>query len=98
MPDLEAGEVERCYLERSAAGSLTASSVQTSTVGRERVLHPEPSGTPVDQHLNPDPQAVITALDEVADELTRRTIFSLFVRKDFPAVTKMVEPFVDQLG
>ena len=93
MPHLEAGAQE--VLRRTlAAGSLTAS-VETSSVGASECLVVV-IGTPVDEHLNPDPQAVITALEGIADQLVDGQI--LILRSTvFPGVTKMVERLVNRL-
>ena len=62
-------EPRRYFVRTLADGNLTAS-VETSTVGESEYLIVV-IGTPVDEHLNPDPQAVITALEEVADRARR---------------------------
>ncbi len=47
-------------------------------------------GTPVDEHLNPDPNAVVSAIDEIAD--TMRDGQLVVLRSTvFPGVTAMVE-------
>ena len=54
-------------------------------------------GTPVDEHLNPDPQAVVSAIEAVADQLVDGQI--LILRSTvFPGVTRMVERLVERLG
>ena len=54
-------------------------------------------GTPIDEHLNPDPQAVVEVLESVADEMNDGQI--LILRSTvFPGVTRMVERLVERLG
>ena len=54
-------------------------------------------GTPVDEHLNPDPQAVVDAIEAVADYLVDGQI--LILRSTvFPGVTRMVERLIERLG
>ena len=94
MPHLESGAQE-ALLRTRANGSLAAS-VDTSTVGASEYLIVV-IGTPVDEHLNPDPQAVITALEGIADELVDGQI--LILRSTvFPGVTRMVERLIKRLG
>jgi len=54
-------------------------------------------GTPIDEHLNPDPQAVVSALEAVAEHLVDGQI--LILRSTvFPGVTRMVERLIEHLG
>jgi UDP-N-acetyl-D-mannosaminuronic acid dehydrogenase len=54
-------------------------------------------GTPVDEHLNPDPQSVVTALEGVAEHLVDGQV--LILRSTvFPGVTRMVERLIERLG
>jgi UDP-N-acetyl-D-mannosaminuronic acid dehydrogenase len=54
-------------------------------------------GTPVDEHLNPDPYAVPRALDEVAPFLTHGQL--LVLRSTvYPGVTRSVEKLLKQRG
>jgi UDP-N-acetyl-D-mannosaminuronic acid dehydrogenase len=54
-------------------------------------------GTPVDEHLNPDPQAVLCAIEGIADQLVDGQL--LVLRSTvFPGVTRMVEHLVERLG
>ncbi len=54
-------------------------------------------GTPVDEHLNPDPHAVIAAIEAVADELVDGQL--LVLRSTvFPGVTRLVERLIVRLG
>jgi len=94
MPHFEPGAQE-VLLRTLADGTLTASA-KPSTVGESENLIVV-IGTPVDEHLNPDPGAVICALEEVADELVDGQI--LILRSTvFPGVTRMVERLLDRLG
>ncbi len=55
------------------------------------------SGTPVDEHLNPDPHAVVSAIEAVADHLADGQL--LILRSTvFPGVTRLVERLIDRLG
>ncbi len=94
MPHLEPGAPE-VLTATLADGTLTASS-EPSTVGASEYLVVV-VGTPVDEHLNPDPQAVVTALEAVGDQLVDGQV--LVLRSTvFPGVTRMVERLVDRLG
>jgi UDP-N-acetyl-D-mannosaminuronic acid dehydrogenase len=54
-------------------------------------------GTPVDKHLNPDPQAVPDALEAVADQLVDGQ--TLVLRSTvYPGVTALVGRLIDRLG
>jgi UDP-N-acetyl-D-mannosaminuronic acid dehydrogenase len=54
-------------------------------------------GTPVDEYLNPDPQAVVSAIEAVADHLVDGQM--LILRSTvFPGVTRLVERLIDRLG
>jgi len=94
MPHQEAGAAK--VLARTLAnGTLTATS-EPQSIGRSEHLVVV-IGTPVDEHLNPDPQAVVTALDAVADHLVDGQI--LILRSTvFPGVTRLVERLVERLG
>jgi UDP-N-acetyl-D-mannosaminuronic acid dehydrogenase len=94
MPHQEAGAPE--VLARTLAnGTLTVSGDPAAVAGCEHLV--VVIGTPVDEHLNPDPQAVVTALEEMVDHLVDGQI--LILRSTvFPGVTRMVERLVDRLG
>jgi UDP-N-acetyl-D-mannosaminuronic acid dehydrogenase len=78
-----------------ADGTLTVSGDPASIAGSEHVI--VVIGTPVDEHLNPDPQAVISALEAVADQLVDGQV--LILRSTvFPGVTRMVERLIERLG
>jgi UDP-N-acetyl-D-mannosaminuronic acid dehydrogenase len=54
-------------------------------------------GTPVDEHLNPDPQAIPRALDQCAPHFRDGQL--LILRSTvFPGVTRLVEQMVDDRG
>jgi UDP-N-acetyl-D-mannosaminuronic acid dehydrogenase len=54
-------------------------------------------GTPIDEHLNPDIQAVRRAIEEIAGQLVDGQL--LVLRSTvYPGVTAMVERLVDRLG
>jgi UDP-N-acetyl-D-mannosaminuronic acid dehydrogenase len=94
MPHLEPGAQE--VLVRTLAGGTLTASADPSAVGESENLVVV-IGTPVDEHLNPDPGAVVHALEVVADELVDGQI--LILRSTvFPGVTKMVERLLDRLG
>jgi UDP-N-acetyl-D-mannosaminuronic acid dehydrogenase len=94
MPHLEPGAPE--VLARTLAGKKLSASTDVSSVGRCEFLVIV-VGTPIDKHLNPDPQAVVAALEEVADELNDGQI--LILRSTvFPGVTRLVERLIDRLG
>jgi UDP-N-acetyl-D-mannosaminuronic acid dehydrogenase len=94
MPHFEPGAQE-VLLRTLADGTLTASA-EPSTVGESENLIVV-IGTPVDEHLNPDPAAVVGALEDIAPELVDGQI--LILRSTvFPGVTRMVERLLDRLG
>ena len=94
MPHLEPGAPE--VLTRTlGTGALTASPEAASVGESEHLV--VVVGTPVDEHLNPDPQAVVSAIEAVADELVDGQL--LVLRSTvFPGVTKMVERLIARLG
>jgi UDP-N-acetyl-D-mannosaminuronic acid dehydrogenase len=94
MPHREAGAQE--VLERTlTSGNLSASS-EPSSVGSAECLIVV-IGTPVDEHLNPDPQAVVNAVESVEQYLHDGQL--LVLRSTiFPGVTRMVERLVEHLG
>jgi UDP-N-acetyl-D-mannosaminuronic acid dehydrogenase len=94
MPHLEPSAPE--VLARTLAnGMLTASSEPSSVGACEHLI--VVVGTPVDEHLNPDPQAVVSAIEAIADELVDGQL--LVLRSTvFPGVTRMVERLIERLG
>ena len=94
MPHREAGAQE--VLERTlASGKLTAT-VDRDVIGTAECLIVV-IGTPVDRHLNPDPQAVLTAIESVEEQLRDGQLIVLRSTV-FPGVTRMVERLVERLG
>jgi UDP-N-acetyl-D-mannosaminuronic acid dehydrogenase len=74
---------------------LTATNDRASIATTEHLI--VVIGTPVDEHLNPDPQAVVDAIEEVADQLVDGQI--LILRSTvFPGVTRLVERLIERLG
>lgn len=94
MPHREAGAQE--VLERTlAAGKLTAT-VDRDVIGTAECLIVV-IGTPVDRHLNPDPQAVLNAVEGVQEQLRDGQLIVLR-STIFPGVTRMVERLIERLG
>jgi UDP-N-acetyl-D-mannosaminuronic acid dehydrogenase len=94
MPHREPGAPE--VLARTLAdGTLTATADTSAVAGGEHLV--VVIGTPVDEYLNPDPQAVVDAVEAVADQLVDGQL--LILRSTvFPGVTRMVERLIDRLG
>jgi UDP-N-acetyl-D-mannosaminuronic acid dehydrogenase len=94
MPHQEPGAPE-VLTSTLNSGRLTAST-EPSTVGDSEHLIVV-VGTPVDEHLNPDPQAVVKAIEAVSSQLSDGQI--LILRSTvFPGVTRLVERLMDRLG
>jgi UDP-N-acetyl-D-mannosaminuronic acid dehydrogenase len=94
MPHREADAQE--VLERTlTSGKLTATSEPSSVGSAECVV--VVIGTPVDEHLNPDPQAVVTAVESVEEHLHDGQLIVLR-STIFPGVTRMVERLVSRMG
>ncbi len=94
MPHREPAAPE--VLARTLAdGTLTATADSSAVAGGEHLV--VVIGTPVDEYLNPDPQAVVDAVEAVADQLVDGQL--LILRSTvFPGVTRMVERLIDRLG
>ena len=94
MPHWEHGAQE--VLERVLADGRLSVSADPATVGSaEDVI--VVLGTPIDEHFNPDPEALVRALERVADELVDGQL--LVLRSTvFPGVTRMVERLMHRLG
>jgi UDP-N-acetyl-D-mannosaminuronic acid dehydrogenase len=94
MPHREPDAQE--VLERTlASGRLGATSEPSSVNAAECLI--VVIGTPVDEHLNPDPQAVLTAIESVEEYLRDGQL--LVLRSTiFPGVTRMVERQVERMG
>jgi UDP-N-acetyl-D-mannosaminuronic acid dehydrogenase len=94
MPFHESGAQE---LLRSvlAAGRLRATTDPASISAAEHVI--TVIGTPVDRHLNPHPQSVPLAIEDVGDRLVEGQL--LVLRSTvYPGVTALVERLVARLG
>ena len=93
LPFGERGAAE--VLERVAGRGLWATTDPASISEAEHVV--VVIGTPVDEHLNPDPQAVPKAILAVADHLVDGQV--LVLRSTlYPGVTAMVERLIQRLG
>jgi len=94
MPHREKDAQE--VLERTlASGNLTATT-EPSSVGSAECLIVV-VGTPVDEHLNPDPEAVLKAVEQVGEHLRDGQL--LVLRSTvFPGVTRMVERLIERMG
>jgi UDP-N-acetyl-D-mannosaminuronic acid dehydrogenase len=94
MPHLEPGAPE--VLARTLDNGTLTASAEPSTIGASEHLVVV-VGTPVDEHLNPDPQAVVSAIEAIADELVDGQL--LILRSTvFPGVTRLVERLIERLG
>lgn len=78
-----------------AAGRLSASADPAVVASAEHVI--VVVGTPIDEHLNPDPQAITRALTNCADQLRDGQL--LVLRSTvYPGVTALVEKMIARLG
>jgi UDP-N-acetyl-D-mannosaminuronic acid dehydrogenase len=94
MPHLEPGAPE--VLQRTLDNGRLVASTDPVTIGASEHLVVV-IGTPVDEYLNPDPQAVVSAIEAVADHLVDGQM--LILRSTvFPGVTRLVERLIDRLG
>ncbi len=94
MPHLEPGAPE--VLAHALAKGMLTASTEPSTISDSEVLVVV-IGTPVDEHLNPDPHAVVAAIEAISDRLTDGQL--LVLRSTvFPGVTRLVERLIDRLG
>ena len=94
MPHLEPGAPE--VLQRPLDNGRLVASTDPVTIGASEHLVVV-IGTPVDEYLNPDPQAVVSAIEAVADHLVDGQM--LILRSTvFPGVTRLVERLIDRLG
>lgn len=94
MPFLEEGGPERLEAVIKA-GSLTATTDPAVIASAESIILV--IGTPVDEHLNPDPNAVGSALQEILDHLQDGQL--VILRSTiFPGVTRLVERRLSESG
>lgn len=94
MPFMEPGAVEKLQSSRES-GRIEATDDRRS-MGRADIVIVV-IGTPVDEHLNPDPWAVRKAIREVAPELRSGQL--LVLRSTiYPGVTGLVEELLEELG
>jgi UDP-N-acetyl-D-mannosaminuronic acid dehydrogenase len=94
MPFLEPG-AEPVLRRVVSGGLLTATADPAVISGAETVI--VVIGTPIDEHLNPDPWAVRRALKDVIDLLADGQL--LVLRSTvYPGVTKMVEDLIAEHG
>ena len=92
MPFLEIGATEKLQhvLKR---GHFKATSSRDCIESAEFIV--AIIGTPVDEHLNPDPESIIRVLNELKDRFKKNQI--LILRSTvFPGVTKRVEKWVEE--
>ena len=94
MPFDEPGALP--VLERVLAAGMLEVSTDPAVLGRaEHVI--VVIGTPIDEHLNPDPEAVSRAIGGVGEHLVDGQI--LVLRSTvYPGVTRLVEKLVQTLG
>jgi UDP-N-acetyl-D-mannosaminuronic acid dehydrogenase len=94
MPFFEQGADE--VLDRVlASGRLTLSADPASVGGVDTVIIVV--GTPVDEHLNPDPGAVVTAIERMLDHLHDGQLIVLRSTV-YPGVTSLVERLLERHG
>ena len=94
MPFVETGAQE--VLERvTASGRLTVTTDPAVVAEAEHVV--VVVGTPIDEHLNPDPQAVPRAVAEVREHLVDGQLVVLRSTV-YPGVTALVERLIEDTG
>jgi UDP-N-acetyl-D-mannosaminuronic acid dehydrogenase len=94
LPFDEAGAAP--VLERVVAAGRLVASTDPATVGRAEAVVVV-IGTPVDEHLNPDPRAIPKAL-QVCSEHFRDGQLMVLRSTVYPGVTAQVERLVHELG
>lgn len=83
-------------LERALAGGLLRATTEATAVGRAEIVVVV-IGTPIDEHMNPDLNAVQIAITEVAESLVDGQL--LILRSTvYPGVTAMVEQLMARLA
>ncbi len=94
VPFKEPGAEEK--LVRALDAGLLTASTDASVVGTARNVVVV-IGTPVDEHLNPDPSAIPDALEATSGHFRSGQL--LVLRSTiYPGVTALVEKMVDRLG
>jgi UDP-N-acetyl-D-mannosaminuronic acid dehydrogenase len=94
MPHLEPGAP--AVLTRTLDSGALSATAEPGAVGSSETLVVV-VGTPVDEHLNPDPHAVVESIEAVAEYLAEGQL--LVLRSTvFPGVTRMVERLLERLG
>ncbi|HWF57857.1 MAG TPA: nucleotide sugar dehydrogenase [Candidatus Dormibacteraeota bacterium] len=94
LPFAEEG-AEEPLAELTAASRLTATTAAEVIAGAEYVV--VVIGTPVDEHLNPNPNAVVRAIAEFADHLGPGQVIVLR-STIYPGVTALVERYLADRG
>ena len=94
MPFEERGADE--LLQRTRAEGTFRASTDPAVIGAADVVIVV-VGTPVDEHLNPDPQAVPRAIEQLSNQLRDDQL--LILRSTvYPGVTRLVEKLIAGLG
>lgn len=94
MPFMEAGA--QPLLERTVAGGLLRATTDPSAIAAAEVLVVV-IGTPIDEHLNPDPWAVRRSIAHIVEHLRDGQL--LVLRSTvYPGVTELVEDMVAEQG
>lgn len=94
LPFMESGAAE-VLRSTVASGRLEATSDAAAISSAETVT--VVIGTPIDKHLNPDPQGVPAAIEGISDRLRDGQL--LLLRSTvYPGVTALVERLVQRLG
>ncbi|MBJ7608230.1 MAG: nucleotide sugar dehydrogenase [Candidatus Dormibacteraeota bacterium] len=94
LPFMESGAAE-VLRSTVASGRLEATSDAAAISSAETVT--VVIGTPIDKHLNPDPQGVPAAIEAISDRLRDGQL--LLLRSTvYPGVTALVERLVQRLG
>ena len=94
MPFSEAGAEERL---REVLGNGRLHATTDASVVREAENVVVVIGTPVDEHLNPDPHGVAKAIESLADHLVDGQLIVLRSTV-YPGVTALVERLIARLG
>ncbi len=107
--DLDAAKVQRVASGEMPFAEPGCEEILNRVVGRQLSVSADPAevsaaehvvvviGTPVDEHLNPDPMVVSVALEELADHLVDGQLVVLRSTV-FPGTTAVVEQVIEHLG